>query len=217
MRNLLSILVLSALFFALHANAILITDTYVVERQIPSGGGEGHIFELINAGYSPTTDSITYIRLIYDFTEIYSPTNEGDTDQYNENFPDDGPQYQDEFVIFSSWIFNWREVDPDIDTGLTIFERSWVRNDYCQITANAIPGDDETGYCMLNLDVAGTMNAYVRSYTDNLWLHSIRVEIEVDRTLVPESGSALLLGIGLFTIGFLRNRKLRHLKATTLA
>jgi MYXO-CTERM domain-containing protein len=52
------------------------------------------------------------------------------------------------------------------------------------------------------------MNAYVTSYTDNLLLHSITVEVEVDRKAqVPESNPALLLALGLLAIGFLRRRK----------
>lgn len=209
MRQIFSLLLTPALFISLHANALLITDTYTVEQQLVDGVGAGHIFELIPAGYSPTTDSITHIKLIYDFTEIYSDTNLGDEDEAPDD-PINWLPHPNEFVIFSSWIFGWRDVHPDIDTGLTVFETDWIRNDWCQFRTSAVPGDDETEYCVFNIDLDGTLNAWVMPYTDNLWLHSITVEIEVDRRVdVTEPNSGLLLGIGLLAMGFLRRfRKL---------
>ncbi|RYY02130.1 MAG: PEP-CTERM sorting domain-containing protein [Gammaproteobacteria bacterium] len=212
MRQLLSLLLLPTLFIAINANALLITDTYVYEQKIPQNSWAGHVFELIPAGYSPETDSITHIKLTYDFTEIWSPDNQGDEYQYDdgsypENPDENSPQYQDEFVIFSSWMFIWREVYGDIDTGLTVFEKDWTRNNSCQFATAAVPGDDDTEYCVYNLDLAGTLNAYVYSASANLWLHSIKLEVEVDRVEVPEPNPILLLGIGLFAIGFLRSRK----------
>jgi hypothetical protein len=212
MRQLLSLLLLPSFFIAFNANALLITDTYVVEKQIPAGTWEGHMFELIPAGYSPDTDSITHIKLTYDFTEIWSPENQGDEYQYDdgsypENPGENAPQYQDEYVTFSSWMFIWREDVGDIDTGLTVFEKDWTRNNSCQFATAAVPGEDDTEYCVYNIDVNGTMNAYVHSFSANLLLHSIKLEVEVDRAEVPEPNSILLLGIGLFAIGFLRSRR----------
>jgi hypothetical protein len=204
MRQILSVLIPAIFLASLHANALLITDTFVVEKQLLDDDGIGHVFELIPAGYSPETDSIKNIRLIYDFTEIYSDTNHGD----EEDYPDDvisWPPSPNEFVILSSWIFGWRDPYADIDTGLMVFETDWVRNDWCQFPSS--PMDEVMDECLLNIDLYGTMNAGVTPYTDNLWLHSITAEIEVDRVDVPEPSSALLLGLGLFVIGFLRRFK----------
>lgn len=193
MRHFFNLLFASTFFIAFNANALLITDTYEVNKKISNG--EGHVFDLTQAGYSPSTDSITNIKLIYDFIEID---------------PDDDTAEDDsrEFVIFSSWIFGWRDVHPDIDTGLTIFEMSWERNDMCQFSTT----DDElVEYCVYNIDLLGNMNAYVTAYTDNLWLNSIKVEIEVDRVVaLPESGAGSLFITGLVILGWLRRFRLKN-------
>lgn len=204
MPKYLSFLLLPLFLISFTAKALLITDTYVVEQQLESGVGIGHTFELIPAGYSPATDSITNIKLIYDFTEIYSDTNQGDED----DIPDDvhsWPPSPNEFAIFSSWIFNWRDVNADVDSGLIVYETDWIRDDWCQFPS--LPMEEVMDECLLNIDLYGTMNAGVTPYTDNLWLHSITAEIEVDRVDVPEPSPALLLGVGLLMLGFLRQRK----------
>lgn len=215
MRHIIPILLLFLPLFSLNASAILITDTFVVEKQLVKGSGAGHIFELISAGYSPATDSITHIKLTYDFTEIWSLANQGDDDQYNdENYPEfdeNRPHYEDEPVTFSSWIFNWRDWTHDIDTGLTVFETDWTRNDYCQFEAFDWQDEEKPSWCALNIDVAGTANAYVTAENNNLWLHSIKLEVEVDRVEVAEPNSFLLLGLGLFAIGLLRSRREKRL------
>lgn len=202
MRYILSLLFLHVLFISLNANALLISDVHVVEKQFSVGEWEGHKFELIPAGYVPETDSISRIKLIFDFTEIMSPTNLGDEDLFNEDDPEDLSidlaLYQNEPVTFHSWIFYPRDTHPDIDTGLTIFETNWTRDNSCQFET------EETGLCEYNIDIDGTMYAHVYFQSDNLLLHSIKVEIEIDRTEVPETNSLLLLGFGLFAIGFLR-------------
>ena len=203
MRRTVVFSLLSLLFVSLNASAFLLSDTYVVEKQLSTSGGAGTVFELIPLGYSPETDSITHIKLTYDFTEIYSETNQGDEEPYVDGS-------MNEFVIFSSWIFGWRDVYADIDTGLTVFETDWTRSDQCQYEAFD-PENEDNHWCALNLDLAGTLNAYVTSYTNNLLLHSIKVDVEVDRAEVPEPNPILLLGFGLFAIGFLRSLAVRKL------
>jgi len=211
MRQITTVLFSALAFIAVNANAFLLTDTHIFEKQLIDGYAEGHVFELIPAGYSPVTDSITHIKLTYDFTEIWSPQNQGDTYQYDDGsypeFPNENaPQYEDETVTFSSWIFYWRDWVNDVDTGLTVFETDWTRNDSCQFEAFDWENEDDH-WCALNLDLDGTMNAYVWPETNNLWLHSIKVEVEIDRAEVSEPNPILLLSIGLFAIGFLRSRK----------
>lgn len=210
MRHIFALLFLPLFVVSLNANALLISDTYVVEKHITSGTGEGTVFDFTSVGYSPETDSITHIKLIYSFTEIWSLANQGDTYQYDDEdypeFSEDRPHYEDEPVTFSSWIFNWRDFVGDIDSGLTVFETDWTRNNYCQFEAFDWQNEDVT-WCAYNIDVAGTMNAFVTSHNDNLWLHSITAEIEVNRVEIPEPNSLLLLGLGLFAIGCLRSRQ----------
>lgn len=210
MRQFPAFMLLTLFFASLNANALLITDTFVVEQRLMNDTGAGHVFDLTSVGYSPATDSITNIKLIYDFTEIYSEDNIGDEDEYPDTDDINWLPYVNEMVTFSSWIFGWRDLHVDIDTGLTVFETDWARTDWCQFETAAVPSDDDTVYCALNVDLDGTMNAWVTSHTDHLWLHTIKVEIDVDRSVdVPAPNSALLLGIGLLAVGFLRRFRLR--------
>jgi len=211
MRHIISILFSMLTLIAVNANAFLLTDKFVYENELPHGAYQGHVFELIPAGYSPATESINHIKLTYDFTEIWTPENQGDEDQYNDgSYPDPAgeyaPQYQDEFATFNSWIFNWREFVGDVDTGLMVFETDWTRSNNCQFEAFDWQNEEIT-WCVYNLDLAGTMNAFVTLHTGNLWLHSITLEVEVERAEIPEPNPLLLLGLGLFAIGFLRSRK----------
>ena len=199
MRQALSFLFAPCLFISLNASALLISETYIFEKQLPASTWVGHDFVLTSAGYSPDTDSITNIKLIYDFTEIMSPTNLGDEDFFKDSDEEvDINLYSNEVAYFSSSVFYPRDTHPDVDTGLTIFETNWTRNNECQLE------NELTGACEYSLDLNGSLSAYVQSGTDNLWLHSIKVEIEVDRAEVPEPNSLLLFGLGLFAIGFLR-------------
>lgn len=218
MRRLRQILGCSALFLSFNTNAILLTDTIHFNEIIPKDGWTppngwvGHIFEFIPLGYIPSTDTITRVKLIYDFTEIYSLTNEGDDEDYNDpDYPmSDGPIYEDEPVTISSWIFNYKDYHPDVDTGLIVYETDWTRTDYCQFEAFGIPSDDSTVYCLLNLDLFGNMNAGVLSYSNNLMLNSITAEIEFTRKeSVPEPNSVLLFGLALFGLG-LKYRKTKR-------
>lgn len=161
-----------------------------MEKQLTKGSGAEHIFNLISAGYSPATDSITHIKLTYDFTEIWSLANQGDEYQYNEEeyleFAENRPRYEDETVTFSSWIFDWRDLHGDIDTGLTVFETNWIRNDYCQSEYFDWQDEGKPSWCYLNIDLEGTANAHVTAETNNLWLHSIKLEVAVHRADVDE-------------------------------
>ena len=210
MRHIHSALLISTLVLSSSANALVISDIYSPNQLIPNNGSLGTIFELIPLGYTPATDTITNVKLTYDFQEIFSSTNEGDTEQYNDpNYPIDGTaMYEDESAIISSWIFNWRDYFPDIDTEVIVYETDWVRSNMCQYEAFGVPSEDSTSYCLLNLDLYGNLNAGVTSFSDNLWLNSISVEVEINRqTQVPEPSSVLLFGLGLLMISLVRYRK----------
>lgn len=205
MQKYLSFLLLPLLLFSFKANALLISQTHIVEQQLENGVEMDFRFEFTPLGYSPDTDSITRVKLTYDFTEIYTPTNQGDLGDFPEpEIPEDWIPVEREFVVFGSWMFIWREVHPDVDTGLTIFEKDRERNDMCQLIGG-YPSDDNMGYCLFNIDLFGNMGSWLNPATNNLWLHSVTAEIEFDRAVdVPAPNSVLLLGVGLLLLGFRR-------------
>lgn len=204
MRQFFSLFCFLFSLISLNASAFLITDTFTVERHV----GEtptGTTFELIPLGYNPATDAITHVKLIYAFSEIYSSNNLGDEEEYDGTYPQE--LYENELTLFSSWMFIWREMVNDVDTGLTVFEKDWIRTDACQLELATDPEVMGTEYCALNMDMLGNVNAYLMSFTDNLWLHSITLEVEVDRKAeVSEPNPSLLFGLGLLAIGLLRYR-----------
>lgn len=102
----LAFLLLPLSLLAVNAKALLISDTYVLEQQLESGVGLGHIFEMIPLGYH-----------------------------------------------------------------------------------------------RINVDLFGNINFWIIPYTNNLWLHSVTAEIEVDRKIdVPQPNSILMLSIGLLAL-----------------
>lgn len=204
MRQFFSLLFLPVLLISLNANALVIRATDVVEASV---GFYPTVLELIPQGYNPATDSITHVKLIYDFTEIYSPTNLGDEEDYDGTNPEEAYAYVDEFTLLGSWMFNWRSTYSDLDTGLVVFEKDWTRTDACQFETATDPEVEGTSYCKFNMDVLGNVNAQVISSRGELWLHSITLEVEVDRTAeVSEPNPSLLFGLGLLAIGLLRRR-----------
>src|ERR1044071_7018369 len=106
MRHTFSLLLAPLLFISLNASALLISDTYVVEKQLPASTWVGHDFNFTSVGYSPDTDSITNVKLIYNFAEIMSPTNLGDEDFFKDSDEEiDITLYQNEVTYFSSSAF----------------------------------------------------------------------------------------------------------------
>lgn len=178
----------------LSANALLLSDVHEFNAPLISGESTGFNFNLGDHGYNHLTDTITNIKVSFDFREIV------ETEEDMENV-DDMSNW--EFIIFYSWIFDGRSIYADIDTGTTTFETSWNKDYSCQYYDYA--DGDET--CLHNLDLYGEMSSWFVPYTDNLWLGEARLDAEITRASIPEPASILLLSLGLIGLGMRHRRR----------
>ncbi|MES2823545.1 MAG: PEP-CTERM sorting domain-containing protein [Pseudomonadota bacterium] len=179
---------------AFSANALLLSDVHEFNAPLISGESTGFNFNLVDHGYNHLTDTITNIKVSFDFREIV----ETEEDMTNV---DDMSNW--EFIIFYSWIFDGRSIYADIDTGTTTFETSWSKDYSCQYYDYA-DGDE---VCLHNLDLYGEMSSWFVPYTDNLWLGEARLDAEITRASIPEPASILLLSLGLIGLGMRRRRR----------
>ncbi len=169
---------------AFSANAYTLSDVRTVNAQTVTGEWLDFRFNLSDYGYNHLTDSITNIKLSFDFREIV------DTE---ENLEDLNDMANWEFVIFYSWIFDGRSIYHDVDTGIVTFNRVWSKSYDCQYYDVNYPEPT----CAQNIDLDGIMFSSAAFYTDNLWLGEVRLDAEVYRTPLPEPSPILLFGLGL--------------------
>ncbi len=162
------------------ANALILSDVHEFNAPMVNGKFENFMFNLADHGYDHRTDTITHIKLSFDFREIV----ENEEDFTN---PDDMSTW--EFIIFYSWVFDGRDIYADIDTGIKTYERPWTKTYDCQFT----PWEEEG--CQENLDLDGIMSSTVLALNNNLWLGEVRLDAEVTR--IPEPSPLLLVGLGL--------------------
>ncbi|GGY75143.1 hypothetical protein GCM10011613_20810 [Cellvibrio zantedeschiae] len=177
--------------FASSANALLLSDVREFNAPLVSGRTAGFNFNLANQGYNHLTDTITNIKLSFNFREIVQ------TEEDLEHWEDMSTW---EFIIFYSWIFDGRAVYADIDTGPLTFESSWIKTYTCQYS-DYVDGEE---ICRQNLDLSGEMSTWFVAYTDNLWLADARLDVEIDRVAVPEPSTFILCCLGLFGLALKR-------------
>jgi len=183
------------LFIASSAKALILTDAHEFNVPLVSGEPGGFRFNLANQGYNHLTDSITSLKLSFDFREIV------ETEEDFEN-PDDMSTW--EFIIFYSWVFDGRSIYADVDTGTTTFNSSWSKTYACQYS-DYVDGDE---ICRDNLDITGEMSTWFVAYTDNLWLGEVRLDAEITRIALPEPAPILLLSLGLLGLGARYQRRM---------
>jgi len=186
---------LKALFFcaicsaAASANALILSDVHSFNAPLVNGKVNKFLFNFAEHGYDHRTDTIKFITLSFDFREIIE-TEEDPADW--ENLTNWEP------LIIYSWIFDGRDIYGDIDTGIHTERSTWNKLYECQF----MPWESDV--CEENLDLDGIMSSTIVSYSDNLWLGDVRVDIEVNR--VPEPTPVLLFGLGLLGLAIGRNR-----------
>jgi hypothetical protein len=85
------------------ANALLLSDTREFNAPLASGETIGFLFNITDQGYNHLTDTITNIKLSFDFIEIV---------ETEENLEDLEDMHNWEFIIFYSRIFDGRSIMP---------------------------------------------------------------------------------------------------------
>lgn len=174
--------------------ALLITDTIAFNNKLNERNSFN--FDMIAQGYNPLTDAITLVTLTYDIKEIVEDPFEDDATM------DDAREF---IMIYDRFMFI-RDVFPDIDTGIFNSAMHWTRQEDCRYANYSNTGEE---ICSFHPDKDGLFYSFWDVYTDNLWLNSISLSIDVTRTSVDEP-SSLLLFAGLLSLLAFRSRK-RHL------
>ena len=168
--------------FSLNANALILTDVIEFNQQLEGAQSETYyhfIHDFTDDGFRPGIDLIMGATLTMDFIE----TGDGIDDPFGDFLPDNW-----ESIIVLSEIFDRRSYAADMDTEV--------------YRANG-------NYWMEEFSKTGITQTSLGSYTDNLWLGDVVMQIEVERgspVAVPESGSAFLLLLGLGAV-VLRSRR----------
>ena len=184
-RSLLAVACLTffSLFFSFNAYALVITDVIEFNQQLEGAQSETyyHFFhDFTDDGFRPGIDRIMGATLTMDFIE----TGDGIDDPAGDSLPDNW-----ESIIVLSEIFDRRNYSPDIDT--EVYRTS-------------------SRYYMEEFSKTGITQTSLGSYTDNLWLGDVVMQIEVERgspIAVPESGSGVLLLLGLGAMALKIRRK----------
>ncbi len=180
-KSLLSILLL---LLCSRSYALIITDVIPFNNQLSASNS--FTFDMVDQGYNPDTDVIRWVTFEYDIKEIVE-----------DPFEDTG-EMEDarEFVIVYDRFLYTRQVFADMDTGVFSERIDWNRMEECRYG----DGGEE---CYFQPDQDGFFYSYWEVSTDNLWLNSISLTIDVDRTDVPEPPIIFLM-LGLIPL-LLRN------------
>ncbi len=175
--------------------ALLITHAISVENVI--SGSHSFTFDLASNGYNPVTDRIDWVTFSYDVREIVEDPFEDDED----------PDTREFVTIYDHFLF-FRGIFPDMDTRATSIRLQWTPQKECRLLTYV--GDEEI--CYFKPDQDGFFYSYWNVASDNLWMNSISLTLDVTRSTINEPRSLLLL-IGIFPLLILRLRKYRVITA----
>lgn len=170
-------------FFSVNAQALIITDVIEFRQQLSGAQSETYydfIHDFTDDGFRPGVDRIMGATLTMEFVE----TGDGIDDPPGDSLPDNW-----ESIIVLSEIFDRRSYMPDMDTGVY------------RAAGN---------YWMEEFSRTGITRTSLGSYTDNLWLGDVVMQINVERgapIAVPESGSGILLLLGLGALALKSRRR----------
>lgn len=177
------VFVIVLLLVSARPSAYILTDTLRFDRALVSGETYSFTHDFTDDGFVAGSDKIVSATARFGFAEIV----EGDSVyQENEGIPADW-----EFLIMYSRIFDGRLVIANVDTGFLTQSVNGYLEEFSQ---------------------TGSTVTSIASFTDNLWLGDIIMEIEVARAgaPVPEPSALMLLGLSLSAFGLIRGRKARN-------
>lgn len=186
-----SCLLISVLLYSAYSSALTITNTINYNNKI--SGNQYFEFQMIDAGFNPTTDIINHINLTFDIKEIIEdPYEDGDYDDPN----------REPMMIFDRYLY-YRAIFFDVDTGIYSQSAMWYPAE-CQYMDFDQYGQEQ---CLFQPDIDGVFYSSWQVHNENLWLNWISFSIDVTRKHVPEPSTLLLFlgGIGLLSIRH-RNR-----------
>lgn len=159
------------------SNALVITNTIALNNQLSVDNS--FTFDMISQGYNPLTDSINFVTMSFDIKEIVEDPFEDHADM------DDNIR---EFVIIYDRFLHYRGIFADMDTGVVSDTTSWTPQEECRY-GDYVDGEE---ICYFKPDQDGFFYSYWAVYTDNLWMNSISLSIDVTRADLDEPSSLLL-------------------------
>lgn len=189
----LNMLLLLCALLSSESYALLITDTIQFNDKLSAHNI--FRFDLVEQGYNPATDSISLVTFSYDIKEIVEDPFEDGPDS-----PDDSREFM---IIYDRFLFV-RGVFYDVDTGVEAWNLHWVPSGGCLHSEWSEAGEE---VCVLQPDVDGRFYSSWEVYTDNLWLNSVSISIDVTRKDVSEPSLLILICLGLAGVAVKRSRQ----------
>lgn len=174
------LLILTLLPFS-KSHALVITD--VIDFNAKIKGDYTFNFDLIKQGFNPATDTINTIIFSFDVKEIIEDPFEDDATMEDVR----------EYVVINDYFYFFRGILADVDTGVFIGRANWEPSEECWYIYD--------NKCQFQPDKDGLFASSWQVYTDNLWLNSISIGVEVTRSSeVDEPSSWILLISFLFLL-----------------
>jgi hypothetical protein len=187
--------VLSLLAYS-NCHALLITDTISFNNKLNQDWHQ-FTFELIPQGYNPITDTINFVSLTIDIREIVE-----------DPFEDNGSmeEYR-EWVTIYDWFLFHRAYIADVDTGVFTEKAAWYPTEDCRY-----PASEPGGECLFQPDQDGLFYSSWQVATDNLWLNSLSLTLDVTRKDLDEPSPLFLFLSLLPLLAFrFRNRSAKNI------